>query len=149
MTVRINRPKADFDSSSFLSDRVVDILTKVFQASLIPTVLLTAWLMWGLFSGRLADVASMSSADHATALKTITTLSLWLNVSLVVTVVSAGLIYLELEAIGVIYLLAAAFLEPYLAEKRRASWLGMHRKPRCGRSIRWPTSSGFPAYFWL
>ncbi len=111
MTVRINRPKADFDSSSFLSDRVVDILTKVFQASLIPTVLLTAWLMWGLFSGRLADVASMSSADHATALKTITTLSLWLNVSLVVTVVSAGLIYLELEAIGVIYLLAAAFLE--------------------------------------
>ncbi len=108
--VRINRPAVDFDSNSFLSDSVVDILTKVFQISLIPTVLLTAWLMWGLFSGRLADVAGMSAADHTAALQTITTLSLWLNVSLVVTVVSGALIFWEIEALGVIYLLVSAFL---------------------------------------
>ncbi|MCW3097273.1 MAG: hypothetical protein JWL77_2891 [Chthonomonadaceae bacterium] len=108
--MRINRPTVDFDSSSFLSDRAVDNLSKVFQLSLIPTILLTAWLMWGLFSGRLADVAGMSHADHAAALQTIATLSTWLNVSLLVTVVSAGLIYMEMESLGVIYLLTAAFL---------------------------------------
>ena len=108
--MRINRPSVDFDANSFLSDKVIDILTKVFQVSLIPTILLTLWLMWGLFSGRLADVAGMSAADHASALQTITTLSLWLNVSLLLTIVSGGLIYLEIEALGVIYLLVAAFL---------------------------------------
>ena len=100
----------DLNANSFLTDKVLDFLTKVFQISLAPTILLTVWLMWGLFSGRLADVATMSPAQHAEALKTVTTLSLWLNVSLVVTVLSAGLIYLEVEAMGVIYLLASAFL---------------------------------------
>jgi len=110
MKLRINRPAVDFNANSFLSDKVLDFLTKVFQISLFPTIALTAWLMWGLFSGRLADVATMSPTQHAEALKTITTLSLWLNVSLVVTVLSAGLVYLEVEALGVIYLLASAFL---------------------------------------
>ncbi len=99
-----------FDSNGFLSDRVVDFLTKAFQLSLIPTILLTGWLLWGLFSGRLADVAAMSRTEHAAALHTITTLSQALNVSLLVTVVSAGLAYMELEALGVIYLLISAFL---------------------------------------
>jgi hypothetical protein len=108
--VRINRPNVDFSSDSFLSDKAVDILSKVFQLSLIPTILLTVWLMWGLFSGKLADVAGMSAADHAAALQTITTLSQWLNISLLVTVVTGGLIFMQVEALGVIYLLTAAFL---------------------------------------
>ena len=108
--MRINRPTVAFNSDNFLSDKVIDILTKVFQISLIPTILLTAWLMWGLFSGKLADVAGASPADHASALQTITTLSQWLNISLIVTVVTGGLIFMHIEALGVIYLLIAAFL---------------------------------------
>lgn len=110
MTVRINRPRVEFDSNNFLSDRVVDFLTKAFQVSLLPTIALTAWLMWGLFSGRLADVAGMSAADRTATLHTITLLSQGLNVSLLVTVVSAGLAYMEFEALGIIYLLLSAFL---------------------------------------
>lgn len=108
--MRINRPTADFDTGNLFSDRVIDILSKVFQLSLVPTILLTVWLMWGLFSGRLADVAGMSAKDHAAALQTITTLSQALNISLLVTVITGGLIFLEMEALGVIYLLIAAFL---------------------------------------
>jgi hypothetical protein len=108
--VRINRPAVQLDTDSFLSDKALDTLTKVFQFSLIPTILLTAWLMWGLFSGHLADVTGMSAADHAAALKTITTLSQALNVSLLVTVVAGALIFLQVEALGVVYLLIAAFL---------------------------------------
>lgn len=108
--MRINRPRVELNTDNFLSDRVIDILSKIFQFSLIPTIALTVWLMWGLFSGRLADVSTMSAKDHADALHTITTLSQALNVSLVATVVSAGLIYMEMEALGVIYLLIAAFL---------------------------------------
>lgn len=108
--MRINRPTLQFDSDSFLSDKVVDILTKVFQLSLVPTILLTVWLFWGLFSGKLADVTGASPMDHAAALQTITTLSQGLNISLLVTVVSGGLIFMQVEALGVIYLLVAAFL---------------------------------------
>jgi hypothetical protein len=106
--VRITK-SADGGLSSILSDSVLDAIKKVFQVSLIPTLGLFIYLMYGLFSGALADVAG-KPAESAHALQLVQQLSLYLNISLVVTLLTGILLYYEIDSFGIILLLIAAFL---------------------------------------
>jgi len=106
--VRITK-SADSGLSSILSDQVLDVIKKIFQISLIPTLLLFLYLLYGLISGQMADVAGKPT-ESAHALELVRQLSLYLNISLVVTLLSAILLYYDEDAFGVILLLVAAFL---------------------------------------
>ena len=100
---------ADNGLSSILSDNVLDIIKKVFQGALILTLLLFTYLMYGLLSGQMADAGSKpAEAQHA--LQLVKQLSLYLNIGLVITLLTGILLYYEAESFGVILLLIAAFL---------------------------------------
>ena len=87
----------------------MDNITKVFQFSLLPTLGLFLYLFWGLFSGQLADVQGKpTEAQHALLL--VNQLSFYLNISLVVTLLTSILLFYEVEAYGFILTGLGAFL---------------------------------------
>lgn len=83
-----NIQRAGDRNSSSLYESLSDLAMKTFQLGLVVSSALLLYLLWGLFTGKLADVANQSPAEVQQALQTIGTLSLALNVSLVVTLVS-------------------------------------------------------------
>jgi hypothetical protein len=96
--------------SNPLGDTLSDIAMKTFQLGLVVSVALLAYLLWGLFTGKLANVASQSPKDAIEAMQTIRTLSLALNVSLVLTLLSAILLFYDEDSLGWILVVLAAFL---------------------------------------
>lgn len=97
------------DASGFLSDAVLENIKKVFQVALGASLLLFGYLMWGLFSGAFADVVKeAATAQHAVQL--VGQLSMWLNLCLVVTLLSSILLYYEEDSLGIVLVLVSAFL---------------------------------------
>ncbi len=96
--------------TSRLVTTITDIAATAFKISLAVTLLLYGYLLWGLFSGSIANVQGMDKAAQAHALQLIQSLSTWLNLSLLVTIVSAVIVYYEQQALGGILLVIAAFM---------------------------------------
>jgi hypothetical protein len=106
--VRIT-PSAN-NADSRLGQTITDVATRAFQISLVLTLLMFLYLLYGLISGQLADMQHMSSAEQLHALQVVQSLSFWLNISLVVLLVSSSIVYLEIDALGYLFLVLAAFL---------------------------------------
>jgi hypothetical protein len=83
-------------------------MQKVFYVGLIASVALFGYLIYGLFTGQMANAAGKSELQHATEL--VTQLSFYLNISLVITVIAASVLFYEAEAAGLVLLLIAAFM---------------------------------------
>jgi hypothetical protein len=96
--------------SSSLGDTLSDLAMKTFQLGLVVSIALLLYLFWGLFSGKLADAANQSPTEVQQALQTIRTLSLALNVSLVVTLVSVIFLFYDEDSLGWCLVIVGAFL---------------------------------------
>lgn len=97
------------NQGSGISETVREWAQKVFVLSLIPVVCLFTYLAYGLFSGQLAGAAhSHKEALHAVEL--VGQLSLYLNVALVIALISSLFMYYEFEALGIVLLVLAAIL---------------------------------------
>lgn len=88
---------------------VLDIAEKVFLVAGIVTLLAIVYLLFGLFSGSLADVASHSKAERVQAMQTLGLINNTLNVSLIATLISATLLYYAEAGAAVVMLLSSAF----------------------------------------
>lgn len=83
---------------------------RAFQLSLVISVALFAWLLWGLLTGKQADTASMPMAQQKQIIDLVSTLSFWLNVSLLVTVASSIIVYYDSETLAYALVGVAAVL---------------------------------------
>ena len=101
----INR--ADGSSDAFLPQSVIDVLAKVFLVALVVVVGAFGYLLFGLFSGALAE-AGQSLVVRQHALQLVGSTSTALNASLVITLVCALILYYENEALAVILLVVSA-----------------------------------------
>jgi hypothetical protein len=99
--------RADGSSESFLPQSVIDVLAKVFLVALAVTVGAFGYLLYGLFSGALAE-AGQSGPVRQHALQLVQSTSTVLNASLVVTLLCGLVLYYENEALAVILLVASA-----------------------------------------
>ena len=97
------------ESSSQLIQAVENGAANVLRVSLPITLLIIAYLLYGLLSGKMADVAHQSHRAQIEALKTVQTVSTGLNLSLIVTLVCGCLLYYEEVSAAVVMLGAAAF----------------------------------------
>ena len=82
----------------------------VFQLSILVTVLLYAYLLYGLFTGQLGNVAHMSTAEQSRVLNNISLVGNLMNVSILVLVVSGILCYYDTALIGYAYVAVAVLL---------------------------------------
>ncbi len=99
----------DNSSPKVLPDWLIEILQKVFLLGLIVTVALLGYLFYGLFSGQLANAAGDStSQQHVMSL--IGSVAFYLNVSLLVTLITAVVLFYDNETAALVMLLVAAFL---------------------------------------
>src|SRR5579862_1648386 len=96
------------DGSGF-SESVREWAQKTLLLGLVPTLCLFAYLTYGLISGQLAGVAH-NPAESQRAVELIGQLSFYLNIALVVALLSALLLFYESEATGIVLLLIAAVL---------------------------------------
>lgn len=103
----INR--ADGSSETFLPQSLIDFLAKLFIVGLVVLIASFGYLVYGLFSGALA-IANQTTEVQRHAIQLVTSTSNVVNVSLVVTLLCAVLLYYENEALAIILLLVAAFL---------------------------------------
>lgn len=95
--------------SGILTDGVLDNVKKLFQVVAIATLAMFGYLMWGLFSQQFADVAGKpEQARHALLL--VNQISTYLNVALVLTLLSGILLYYEETPFGFVLLGISAFL---------------------------------------
>jgi hypothetical protein len=93
---------------------MTDLAQKVFYIGLVITLGILGYLVYGLFSGELANAAhgakgAAQLAEHQHALQLVTSLSEYLNISLLVTVIAASILFYETETAGLVMLLLAAF----------------------------------------
>ncbi len=100
---------ADGSSENFLPQAVIDILAKVFIIALIVTVGAFGYLLYGLFSGALAQ-ANTTHEIRLHAIQLVQSTSNILNISLLVTLGCGVLLFYENEATAIIMLVVAAFL---------------------------------------
>ncbi len=97
-------------SDSDLWQKIIDAAAKIFPLAAIAVVLLYGYIFYGLFTGQLADSTGQSAQQGLHALQLIGQLSMWLNISLVVMLVTSLLLHYEEQPVGYIYLgLAALF----------------------------------------
>jgi nitrate reductase NapE component len=89
---------------------VIDIAAKLFPIAAIATVLIYGYIFYGLFSGQLGDAVGQTAQQGQHALELIKKLSLWLNISLVVMLLTSLILHNEEASVGWVYLgLAALF----------------------------------------
>ena len=103
------RSGGDRSDETVVPQSVLDIAEKVFLVAGIVTLLIIAYLLFGLFSGSLADVASHPKAERVQAMQTLGMVNNALTVSLIATLISATLLYYAEAGAAVIMLLGAAF----------------------------------------
>lgn len=107
--MRINR--SDNSGVGLLNSNTLDILMKVFQISLVPTILGTGYLFYLLLSGQLGAVYQSSTHEQRLhAIQVVSTLSSYLNISLLVTILTAIIIFNDADVAGVALVAVAAFL---------------------------------------
>ncbi len=104
------RSGASRSSDTVIPQPILDFAEKTFLVAGIIAGLVVVYLLYGLFSGSLADVASRSHAEKVQALQTLGTVSNILNISLIATLISATLLYYEEASAAVVMLLSSAFL---------------------------------------
>jgi len=96
-------------TGSGFTETVREWAQKAFLLGGIPAIGLFAYLSYGLFSGQLAGVAQdKTTARHAVEL--VTQLSIYLNVTLVIALVSSLFLFFEIEAFGFILIAIAGVL---------------------------------------
>lgn len=89
---------------------IIDIASKIFPIAAVAVVLLYGYIFYGLFSGALGDVVGQTAQRGQHALQLIHQLSLWLNIALVVMLLTSLALHYEEAAVGYVYLgLAALF----------------------------------------
>lgn len=91
-----------FRSDGAFAETLREYAQKIFYASLIPTIGLLGYLLFGLFSGQLADAAKGTADAHA--LTVINQISFWLNISLIVTIACSLFFFWEESSLGFILL---------------------------------------------
>jgi MFS family permease len=97
------------DRTSFeIPQGILDLMQKVFFVGLIASVALFGYLIYGLFTGQMADAVGKTEMQHGTEL--VTQLSFYLNISLLLTMVAAAVLFYEAETTGLVLLLIAAFM---------------------------------------
>ena len=91
------------------SETVREWAQKTFLLGLVPAVCLFAYLTYGLASGQLAGAAH-NKTDAMHAVQLVGQLSFYLNIALVIALVSGLFLFYEFEALGIILLALAAIL---------------------------------------
>ncbi len=95
---------------------LMDWIAVLFKVSVVVTACIFGYLLYGLFSGQLADAAvgnttvGVAAADKQHVLNLINQLCSWLNVTLVISLICCCVLYADEEATGFIMLASAAFL---------------------------------------
>ena len=100
----------DRRSDNDLLQNITDIAAKVFPIAAIAVALLYGYIFYGMFSGQLAGTAVHTKAEALHAVQLIGQLSMWLNVALVVMLLSSLMLHYEEASVGYVYLIAAAAL---------------------------------------
>jgi hypothetical protein len=95
--------------SGILTDGLLDNIKKVFQFALIATALMFGYLLYGLVSGGFAD-AAMKPEESRHALELVNSVSTWVSVSLVLTLLCGILLYYEETVFGFVLLGVSAVL---------------------------------------
>ena len=95
-------------SSTAFFNSVQDLAKNVFYVSLFPTIGILAYLLYGLFSGQLAD-ASAGKASLQT-IHLVGQLSFYLNISLIVTLLTSLLLFYEYDALAYALVATAGIL---------------------------------------
>lgn len=109
--MRITRTASDREGPAWIPQWLLDFAALAFKLSLVTTVGLLGYLLWGLFSGSLADAMQPSQGtDPKQVLQAVHNVTLWLTISVVVTIVSSALLYYEEESYGFILTAIAVFL---------------------------------------
>ncbi len=106
-TYQSRRPR---EAQSWIPVWFMDHAKTVLQLSLVVTIALYGYLLYGLFSGQMVNVPHLKAAEQARILENIQHISLGLNCSLVVLLATAVILYYEGAALGFILLLLSAFL---------------------------------------
>ncbi len=106
----IQRGGSNQDTQAEILQKVSDIAAKLFQITLVTTLLLLGWLLWGLFSGKLADTPKMPRLEQLQALQTVQTITMWLQISLVVNLICVCILFYEISTVPIILLALAGFL---------------------------------------
>ena len=91
------------------SETVREWAQKTFLLGLIPTIGLFAYLSYGLFSGQLAGVVH-NKAEALRAVELVHQLSSYLNIVLIVALVSSLFLFYETESFGIILVAIAGIL---------------------------------------
>lgn len=89
---------------------VQDAAQKIFVLALIATVGLYGYMGWGIFSHTLVNY-NQDKSQLATLIQVVSNLSSFLNLSVILLLVSAFLVFYDDERLGVICVAFAAFLE--------------------------------------
>lgn len=108
--VRITRAKSSPSSSIGIPSGVRDIAMRVFLLSTLVSVALTAWLIYGLLSGHLATLPTMTHEDRAHNILLVQSTATWVNVSVLLMVVSGAVALYDEQFLGLALLIAAAAL---------------------------------------
>jgi hypothetical protein len=104
------------DRSSFeIPQVVIDFAQKIFFIGLVVSLGILGYLIYGLMTGQLADAAAgqkgvAALAEHQHALQLVTSLSQYLNISMIVTVIAACILFYDVETAGIIMLVLAAVM---------------------------------------
>ncbi len=92
-----------------ITETVREWAQKVLMLAILPTIGLFIYLSYGLYSGQLAGAAAnKTEAQHAVLL--VQQLSFYLNISLIISLLSGLLLYYELDQLGIILLGLAGIL---------------------------------------
>ncbi len=100
----------DRRSDNDLWQNIIDIAAKVFPLAAIAVALLYGYIFYGMFSGQLAGTGTQTHAEKLHAVQLIGQLSMWLNLALVLMLISSLILHYEEQGVGYIYLILAAVL---------------------------------------
>ena len=91
-----------------LAETMREYAQKIFLFAIIPTVGLFGYLLYGLFTGQLANASAGPEAAHA--LVVIQQTSFWLNISLAVAIICSLFLYWDEDSLGYVLLGLGALL---------------------------------------
>jgi hypothetical protein len=98
-----------YSKGSGFSETAREWAQKTLLIGTIPAICLFAYLSYGLFSGQLAGAAgNKTEARHAVEL--VNQLSFYLNISLVISLLSSLFLFYEFESLGIVLVVLAGIL---------------------------------------
>src|SRR5579862_6000613 len=106
--MRINRGGTSYESDNPLVKAIMAHARTVFQIAVVVTIGLYAYLLYGLLTGQLGNVATMNAVDQGRIMNNIARVSSLMNLSIVALIVSGILCFYESIALGYAFLLISA-----------------------------------------